>query len=102
MAGEIELWSLKRFGRVPTRFDWSGSLKRSSWSGTAQTYLSLSCSTTGDSAVEEPGFAPGGKLPGAPDVGTDETMFTDAIAVLTGYVGYDCKFLAAYDQLTVV
>ncbi len=29
-------------------------------------------------------------------------MFTDAIAVLTGYLDYDYKFLAAYDQLTVV
>jgi len=65
MAGEIELWSLKRFGRVPIRFDWSGSLKRSSRSGTAQPYLSLLCSAIGDSAIEEPGFAPGGKLPGS-------------------------------------
>ena len=40
MAGEIELWSLKRFGRPPARLDWFGSRKRSSPSGTAQPYLS--------------------------------------------------------------
>lgn len=36
MSGEIELWAPKRFGRVPIRVDWFGSVKRSSRSGTVQ------------------------------------------------------------------
>ena len=62
MAGQIELWSLKRFGRTPIRFDWFGSVKRSSRSGTVQPYLSLSCSVIGDPAEGIPGKALDKKL----------------------------------------
>jgi hypothetical protein len=53
MDGEIELWSLRRFGDLAIRFDWFGSVKRSRQAGAVLPYLSISCSIV-DAATGQP------------------------------------------------
>jgi hypothetical protein len=59
MGGEIELWSLRRFGGAAIRFDWFGSVKRSRQAGAVLPYLAMSCSIFGvvpeSSAPRQPG-----------------------------------------------
>ena len=54
MSGEIELWSLKRFGDAAIRFDWFGSVKRSRQAGAVLPYLSMSCSVHGVRPEQSP------------------------------------------------
>ncbi len=64
MAGDIELWSLRRFRDVPIRFDWFGNVRRSNHTGALLSYLTMSCSSVSDggSPIQLP-RPPGKQLP---------------------------------------